>query len=322
MVTDIKFIGDSKLIREIKQKLPLLSACDATILITGDTGTGKEILARTVHRLSHRKEKAFVTVNCGGVPKDLIENELFGHKRGAYTQAFESTSGLVGVASGGTLFLDEIDSLPLEAQPKLLRLLQEKEYRIIGDHRLQRVDLRFIAATVTNLEACVRERSFRADLFYRLNIFHLHLPLLKERKEDIPALATHFIQHFGNIYQKKSIKISDGAVNLLMSYDWPGNIRELEHAIHRAVVSSHDKVLNPGHFDLPATRAETDFMNFNQPYHHIREKIISDFEVKYISRLLEKHQGNVTSAARAARLDRRTFQRLMNKHGISRLKED
>ncbi len=322
MVTDIQFIGTSQPIREIKQKLPLLSACDATILITGDTGTGKEILARTVHRLSQRKEKSFVTVNCGGVPKDLIENELFGHKRGAYTQAFESTSGLVEVASGGTLFLDEIDSLPLEAQPKLLRLLQEREYRIIGDNRLQKIDVRFIAATVTDLEARTRERSFRADLFYRLNIFHLHLPPLKDRKQDIPTLATHFVERFGNMYQKKNLEISEEALSVLMSYDWPGNIRELEHAIHRAVVSSQDKELKPVQFDLPTSKAESDVLDLNQPYHHLKDKILCSFEEEYISRLLEIHRGNVTSAARSARLDRRTFQRLMNKHGISRLTED
>ena len=318
MAPDLQLIGTSSAIRDVKQKLALVSTCDATVLITGETGTGKEILARTIHELGHRSSKPFVTINCGGLPKDLIENELFGHKRGAYSQAFEDRKGLVEVTAGGTLFLDEIDSLPLDVQPKLLRLLQEKEYRIVGDNRIQKVDLRFIAATITNLADRVSEKSFRADLFYRLSIFNLHLSPLRDRKEDIPHLADHFVKRFGQKFGKKDLKVSEEALAHLMSYNWPGNIRELEHAVHRAVLWCCEGELQPAHFELPIYESKPDIHDWNQPYHQLKKQILDSFEGEYIFRLLRRHRGNVTFAARSARLDRRTFQRLMVKHGINR----
>jgi transcriptional regulator with GAF, ATPase, and Fis domain len=318
MAPDLQLIGNSQSIRDVKEKLPSVSTCDATVLITGETGTGKEILARTVHRLSHRSSKPFVTINCGGLPKDLVESELFGHKRGAYSQAFENRKGLVEATSGGTLFLDEIDSLPLEVQPKLLRLLQEKEYRIVGDNRIQKVDLRFIAATITDLTDRVIEKSFRADLFYRLSIFNLHLTPLRDRKEDIPHLTDHFVKRFGQKYGKNSLKVSEEAQAHLMGYNWPGNIRELEHAVHRAVLWCCEKELQSAHFDLPICGSKPDLQDWNQPYHRRKKQILDSFEAEYISKSLKRHGGNVTSAARSARLNRRTFQHLMVKHGISR----
>jgi transcriptional regulator with PAS, ATPase and Fis domain len=317
MTPGLQFIGASRAIRDVKQMLPSVSTCDATVLITGETGTGKEILARTIHELSHRSNKPFVTINCGGLPKDLIESELFGHKRGAYSQAFENREGLVEATSGGTLFLDEIDSLPLDAQPKLLRLLQEKEYRIVGDNRIQKVDLRFIAATITNLADSVTKRSFRADLFYRLSIFNLRLSPLRDRKDDIPHLTDHFVKRYGRRYGKENLKVSEEVVAHLMSYDWPGNIRELEHAVHRAVLWCCEKELQLAHFDLPIYELKPDLQDWNQPYHHLKKQILDSFEAAYISKLLKRHRGNVTSAACSARLNRRTFQRLMVKHGIN-----
>lgn len=318
MAADLRLIGNSQAIRDVKQKLPLVSICDASVLINGETGTGKEILARTIHELSHRSKKPFVAFNCGGIPKDLFENELFDHKRGAYSQAFEDRKGLIETASEGTLFLDEIDSLPLNVQPKLLRLLQEREYRIVGDNTLRRVDLRFIAATIANLAERVSEGTFRADLFYRLSIFNMNLPPLRERKGDISALAAHFIGRFGQMYGKKNLRISEESTEYLMSYNWPGNIRELEHAIHRAVVLCSEKVLHPEHFDLPVCETKTDLQDRDQSYHNLKRRILDTFEAEYISKLLKTHRGNVTSAARSARLDRRTFQRLMAKHRINR----
>jgi two-component system response regulator AtoC len=318
LAAELQLIGNSRAIWEVKQKLPLVSTCDASVLISGETGTGKEILARTIHELSHRSNKPFVAFNCGGIPKDLFENELFGHKRGAYSQAFEDRKGLIEVASEGTLFLDEIDSLPLDVQPKLLRLLQEREYRIVGDNTLRRADLRFIAATIANLADRVSEGAFRADLFYRLSIFNRYLPPLRDRKGDISPLAVHFVRRFGQRYGKKSLKISEESTAYLMSYNWPGNIRELEHAVHRAVVLCSEKELQPEHFDLPVCESKPDLQDCNQSYHNLEKRILDTFEAEYISKLLKAHRGNVSSAARSARLDRRTFQRLMAKHRINR----
>ena len=317
MAPDLQLIGVSRSIRDVKQKLALVSTCDVTVLISGETGTGKEILARTIHELSHRSSKPFVTINCGGLPKDLVENELFGHKRGAYSQAFENRTGLVKVSSGGTLFLDEIDSLPLDVQPKLLRLLQEKEYRIVGDNKIQKVDLRFIAATINNLADRVKEKSFRSDLFYRLSVINLHLTPLRDRKEDIPHLTDHFVRRFAQKYGKNNLKVSEEALAYLVSYDWPGNIRELEHAVHRAMVWCREDELQPAHFDLPTYESKPDIRDWNQPYHQLKKQILDSFEAEYIFKLLRRHAGNVTSAAYSARLDRRTFQRLMVKHGIN-----
>lgn len=317
MATDLEFIGNSEAIREIKQKLTVISACDATVLITGETGTGKEILARTIHKESDRSNSPFIAINCGGMPKDLFENELFGHKRGAYSQAFENREGLVEAASGGTLFLDEIDSLPLDVQPKLLRLLQEGEYRPLGDNRLKKTDLRFVVAALTNLADRVMDKTFRADLYYRLTIFHIHLPPLRDRKDDIPALTAYFVERFGQTYGKQGLSISDEALAHLVSYNWPGNIRELEHAVHRAVVWCQTKVLRAVHFDMPKIEDKSMPQDWNQPYHYLKEQILTDFEQRYVCKILELHDGNVSAAARSAQLDRRTFQRLMVKHGIN-----
>ena len=207
------------MVRDIKAKLLTVASCDATVLITGETGTGKEVLAKKTHELSPRSHRPFVAINCGGMPKDLLENELFGHKRGAYSQAFETRKGLVEAARGGTLFLDEIDSLPLDMQPKFLRLLQEKEYRVLGDNSQKTADLRFISASNLNLEECVKERMFRPDLFYRLSVFHIHVPPLRERKEDIPSLAVYFLKRFGKIYGKENLQISKDAIRHLLQYD-------------------------------------------------------------------------------------------------------
>ncbi|MHC4565618.1 MAG: sigma-54 interaction domain-containing protein [Planctomycetota bacterium] len=317
MATTSQLIGTSDAISDIKQKLPVVSACDATVLITGETGTGKEVLAKTIHEQSNRSGGPFVPINCGALPRELVENELFGHRKGAYSQAFDNQKGLVDVASEGTLFLDEIDSLPLEIQPKLLRLLQEREYRPVGDNRLKKVDLRFIAAALTNLADRVRDRTFRADLYYRLTIFHMHLPPLRDRKDDIPSLAAYFVGRFGQAYGKGKLTISEEALAHLTSYNWPGNIRELEHAVHRAAVWCQTGELRPEHFDLPTFEDKSEPQDWNQPYHDLKEQILVSFEQEYICKILKLHEGNVSAAARSARLDRRTFQRLMAKHDIN-----
>lgn len=316
MADGIRYIGSSRAIQDIKEKLTTVAACDASVLITGETGTGKEVLAKNIHEFSLRSRMPFIALNCGGMPRELVENELFGHKRGAYSQAFENSKGLVEEARGGTLFLDEIDSLPMDNQPKLLRFLQEKEYRILGDSRLKKVDLRFMSASNLDLEERVKEGAFRSDLFYRLSIFHIHLPPLRERTEDIPRLAEHFLKKYGKIYGKQHLEISREAIVQLVKQDWMGNIRELENALHRAVVSCAGPELQPRHLDLPKIESNEEHLDWTQPYHHLKRKIIDSFESQYVGKLLREHRGNVSSAARSAHLDRRTFQRLMAKHKL------
>jgi two-component system response regulator GlrR len=312
-------IGNSQAMYEVKRKLYTISlVSEANILITGETGTGKEVVAKTIHEMSTRRNSLFVSINCSGIPKELVENELFGHKKGAYSQAYNNRKGLVDEAAGGTLFLDEIDSLPLDVQPKLLRLLQEKEYRAIGDNRLIKADVRFIAASTANLEECIRNKTFRSDLYYRLSIFHMYLPPLRDRKDDILLLVEHFVKQLCKIYAKRNLQVSEEALECLMNYNWPGNVRELEHAVHRAVVGCADTELLPQHFDLPNNMSKQDGLDLCKSYHAQKRKILNNFEAEYVYNLLKKYKGNVTSAARSARIDRRSMQRLMSKHNIKR----
>ena len=233
-----QMIGKSPAFAGQLQKIRFIGNCDSTVLITGETGTGKEMFARAVHDLGPRAGKPFAPVNCGAIPHDLIENELFGHTKGAFTSAVTSENGLVHETEGGTLFLDEIDSLPLSAQVKLLRFLQEKEYRQLGSSKTRYADVRIIAATNLNIEEAVAKGAFRRDLYYRLNIIPLHLPPLRERREDIPLLAEHFIRQYALEQNKVIDDVTPEAVQKLLLDDWPGNIRELQNAMERAVVFS------------------------------------------------------------------------------------
>jgi DNA-binding NtrC family response regulator len=307
-----RLVGQSaNFVAEIK-KIPLVARCDNRVLIMGETGTGKELCARAIHYLSRRMNEPFVPVNCGAIPVELVENELFGHERGAFTGASTAQHGLIHEAEGGTLFLDEIDCLPLLTQTKLLRFLQEKEYRPLGSARTRQADVRIIAASNINLEEAVKRGRMRQDLYYRLNIVPLTLPPLRERHEDIPLLARHFLSQYAAELGKTVAELSPEAVQRLVFYDWPGNIRELEHVIERAVVLCESEQISGEDIPLPVS-AE---INGDDSFRQAKAKVVARFEKSYIERLLISHHGNISQAAQATRKNRRAFFQLIRKHRI------
>jgi two-component system response regulator GlrR len=304
-------VGESPAFLSEVRKFPLVAKCDASVLISGETGTGKELCARAIHHLSPRAHGPFIPVNCGAIPLELVENELFGHERGAYTGASTARLGLINEADGGTLFLDEIDSLPLLAQVKLLRFLQEKEYRPLGASKVCKADVRIIAASNSDFEAAVEVGRLRRDLYYRLNVVMLALPPLRERIEDIALLARYFLSKYAREFRKEVHSISADALQKLQFYDWPGNVRELENTIERAVVLCEHAEVASDDVLLP-----TDDAARQQSFQEAKAMIVTQFEKSYIQRLLITHQGNITRAAQTARKDRRTFWQLIRKHGI------
>ena len=233
-------VGKSSALREVLQLVEMVAATDSTVLLLGETGTGKELIARAIHDRSRRKDRNFVKLNCAAIPSGLLESELFGHERGAFTGAITQKIGRLELADQGSLFLDEIGDIPLELQPKLLRVLQEREFERLGSTRTKRVDVRVVAATHRNLEEMIREKQFRSDLYYRLNIFPISLPPLRERREDIPLLVRHFVRQFARRMNKIIDVISSETLQALTSYSWPGNIRELQNVIERSVVVSQN----------------------------------------------------------------------------------
>lgn len=307
-----KVIGQSPVFLDQLRRIPMIAKCDANVLIAGETGTGKELYARAIHYGSPRAGRPFVPVNCGAIPAELVENELFGHERGAYTSASTLQAGLIEEANGGTLFLDEIDCLPVFAQVKLLRFLQEKEYRPLGSAKIRRADVRIIAASNLNLEEAVAQGKMRQDLYYRLNIISLILPPLRERREDIPLLARHFLNRYSSELDKDVTDFSQEAMQLLMAHHWPGNVRELEHVIERAIVLCEGLVLEARDMVIsPAVR------NGVQPsLQEAKAKEIARFERDYIHGLLSACKGNITRAAQVAKKNRRAFWQLIQKHQI------
>jgi DNA-binding NtrC family response regulator len=285
--------------------------CSAGVLVLGETGTGKELFAQALHRQSPRAAGPFVALNCAALPADLIESELFGHAKGAYTSAAGARPGLVEAAEGGTLFLDDVDGLPPAAQAKLLRFLQEHEYRRVGCNTLRRAQVRVVAASNCNLAQLVAQGQFRADLFYRLNVLTLALPPLRERKEDLPALAAHVLG--------SSHTLLPAALLRLQQYAWPGNVRELGHVLQRAQLVCEGTAIGPEDLalggDAPAAAMEAPAPVAAAGGASLRDAK-QRFERDWIDQLLRSHQGNVTRAAAAARKDRRAFIALMRKHAI------
>lgn len=278
-----------------------------TVLVTGDSGTGKELFARAIHNASDRSDKPFFAVNCGAIAENLIESELFGHERGAFTDAVRRRAGFFEVAEGGTLFLDEIGELPLSMQVKLLRVLQEEEFRLVGGDKSIKTDVRIIAATVKDLQKQVEEKKFRDDLFYRLNVVHLHIPPLSQRKDDIPLLAKHFIDKFSKRLGIDVYDIDESALALLQSYHWPGNVRELENTIERAMVLSDGRKINPE--DLPAKITE-----YHPKAHRSLDednlsikKAVYNIENNLIRKALQKTGGNRTAAAKLLEISHRAL---------------
>src|ERR1035441_9038552 len=308
-----QFLGESRAFVEVLHMIPKLARCDASVFITGETGTGKEMCARAIHQLGPRADHPFVPVNCGAIPSELVENELFGHDAGAYTGASSSVRGLVHDAEGGTLFLDEIDSLSLQTQVKFLRFLQDQEYRPLGARKTCQADIRVIAASNVDLESIVRSGRFRADLFYRLNILPLKLPALRERREDIPLLARHFLAKFAREFTLPIKGFSRTALDKLLAYGWPGNIRELENIIKRALVLSEQPLISGDDICLIGPSCPAQETSFKA----LKKRAVAEFETSYVRQLLSANDGNISAAARAAKKNRRAFWQLMRKHGIA-----
>jgi len=239
-------VGRRGSLRPILNQVEAVAGTNTTVLITGETGTGKEVIARAIHELSPRRNRNLVKVNCAAMPAGLLESELFGHERGAFTGAINSHVGRFALADRGTLFLDEIGDMPLGLQPKLLRVLQEREFEAVGSTRTTRVDVRVVAATNQDLRQMVRDREFREDLYYRLNVFPIYLPALRERKADIPELVEHFVQQFADSMDKTIETIPEETMRALVRHCWPGNIRELQNYIARGVILSNDGIFEPG----------------------------------------------------------------------------
>ena len=308
-----QLVGESETFLTEIEKLPLVAKCDASVLITGDTGTGKELCARAIHYLSPRASQSFLPVNCGAIPHELIENELFGHVSGAFTGAKTTRRGLIDEASGGTLFLDEVDCLPLMAQVKFLRFLQEREYRPLGATKTSKADLRVIAATNSDCETAVREGKLRQDLYYRLNVIQLKLPSLRDRREDIPLLAHHFLNKYAIEFNKQLSGFSPDAIRKLILYDWPGNVRELEHVVMRAIVLSTRPIICAA--GIAISNAET--LPVPESFQEAKNRMVDQFEKTYIKGLLLSNHCNISRSAKAAQKNRRAFWELIRKHHIS-----
>jgi two-component system, NtrC family, response regulator GlrR len=307
------FVGESAVFVEAIRKIPMVANCDASVFISGESGTGKEICARAIHYLSPRSSKPFVPINCGAIPIDLIENELFGHEPGAFTGAAHGSPGLLRQADSGTIFLDEIDSLPLPAQVKFLRFLQEKEVRPLGGHKTHKVDVRVVTATNANLDDVLQRGAFRKDLYYRLNVVPMKLPPLRERREDIPLLVRHFQVKYAAAFSKVVKRFTPAAMQKLLVYAWPGNVRELENVIERAVVLAEEPEIRSQDLLLGETVDVTECESFQAA----KARSVAQFETGYIRGMLMACNGNISKAARAAHKNRRAFWQLMRKHNIT-----
>lgn len=314
-----EIIGTSPAMQRVFELMQKAAQVDASVLIMGESGTGKELIARAIHRNSPRRDKPFVPVDCVAIPETLIESELFGHEKGAFTDAHVARPGLFELAHGGTLFLDEIGDLPLLTQAKLLRVLEERQVRRIGSRTFQEVDVRMISATHRNLSEMVAAGTFREDLYYRLNVIPLAVPPLRDRPSDIGLLANHFLAEFVKASSKTVRWISASALMILRKYHWPGNVRELRNVIERAAALTSLEYITP--LDLPPelvkADAELDRLISTVPFQEAKRKLIDDFERDYLTRLLAQAQGNVTQAARLAGMARTAFQRLLKKHGLT-----
>jgi transcriptional regulator with PAS, ATPase and Fis domain len=300
--------------QEIFSLIRRVSASPANVLITGESGTGKELVARAIHAGSPRKGRPFVAVNCAAIPDNLLESELFGYKRGAFTDARSDRAGLLVEADGGTLFLDEIAELPVALQPKLLRVLQEREVRPLGANRPERVDVRLIAATNRDIEARLKTGEMREDLYYRLNVIQLQLPPLRARTEDLLPLAEHFLARSAERAGKALRGLSETAKKLLLGYHWPGNVRELENVIERAVALCEREIVGPE--DLPPAMRER--RNQDRLAAALAQGLtLEQLEREYIERVLEAEGGNKTRAAQRLGLDRKTLYRKLEEYAAS-----
>jgi two-component system response regulator AtoC len=310
-------IGASPAMQQVYQMIDQVSATDATVLITGESGTGKEVVARAIHDRSRRKDGPFVALNCAAVPEQLLESELFGHAKGAFTDAKHSRHGLFQQASGGTLFLDEVGDMALTTQPKLLRALQERKVRPVGAEAEIATDVRLVTATNRDLEEMVEDKSFREDLYYRINVIHIPLPPLRARGGDVLLLAQHMLRHYATVVDKKVLGLSAAAAERMLAYEWPGNVRELGNCIERAVALAHFEEVQvedlPEKIRTQQTRRSTSLAGSNLPELVSLEEV----ERQHVIRVLEACNGNRTDAAKILDLDRKTLYRKLLRWGVT-----
>ena len=313
-----QIIGNSAALRGVLGTVAKLAPTDANVLVTGPSGTGKELVARALHANSARRQRNFVPVDCAAIPATLLESELFGHEKGAFTGAAQTKRGLLETADGGTVFFDEIGEMSLELQAKLLRVLQERSFRRVGGEKLISVDVRIVACTNRDLEKEASEGRFRQDLLYRLNVVTITLPALCERRDDIDALVHHFMQAFAGAANKASVRIQSDALEALRQYDWPGNVRELRNVVERAVVLCDGNLIQLR--DLPPALQREDVCLTPDPspqtYKSFRERCLDLEGKQYLSSLLVRHKGNVSAAAREAQISRKSFYELMRRFDI------
>ena len=312
-----EFIGISQVAEELRQRAQIVGKTDSAVLITGETGTGKEVLANMIHRCSNRADKAFICVNCGALNENLIESELFGSEKGAYTGAGTQRKGRFEIANGGTIFFDEIGELSLNMQTRLLRVLQEKSFERVGGYETIKSDFRLITATNRNLKQEVADGRFRADLYYRINIIPIEIPPLRERPEDIPALCQNFLDSYSREMNKNVQTIDDETIKALQKYNWPGNVRELRNVVERMVVLSHDGI--PDLDSLPEEIRE--LPAGDKPEEALRTQMKA-FEKDYIVKIMNKHSGNVAKAAEEMQIARKNLYKKLNEYDIKYGKND
>ena len=309
-------VGESSNFRRCLEKIPIYADSDETVLITGETGTGKDLIARLIHQKSRRYDKPFVPVNCGALPDHLCENELFGHAKGAFTDASTSEKGLIAEAEGGTLFLDEIGTLSASAQTRLLRFLQDREYRPLGSSKRLIANVRVVAATNSCLKSMVTAKDFREDLYHRLGILTVALPPLRDRLEDVPGLAAHFLKKHSKTTASGLAVLSPEALQKLLAYRWPGNIRELEAVMCRTAILNRVALVTPDQIEIETEQSITEKQSCSLS--EAKKQFLNQFEKSYLVTLMHSHKGNVSHAANAAGKQRRSFQRLLQKYGIQR----
>ncbi len=316
-------IGSSPPMQAVFGLIAKCAPINSTVLITGESGTGKEMIARAIHYNSLRKDQPFVTVDCNTLSQDLLESELFGHVKGSFTGAVANKRGMFDIANNGTLFLDEFGNIALSTQAKLLRVIQEHEFRAVGNTATQKTNVRLVTATNKDLRAMVAAGSFREDLYYRINVFPIHSPALRERRDDIPALAFHFLKIFCKELDKPVTEISEAAMSLLVNHDWPGNVRELENTMQRAVILATDHIIRQAHLanivdstprrDLEVPRTSDELKRVKKI---AREKSVEEIEKLFVQETLKRNASNVTKSAEETGMQRANFQALMKKYNI------
>jgi DNA-binding NtrC family response regulator len=314
-----EMVGASPEMRRVIEVVQLMAQVDTTVLITGESGTGKDVAAKTIHRLSPRNRGPYVAVNCPNLPENILESELFGFKKGAFTHATHDKRGLFWEAQGGTIYLDEIGDISPTLQTKLLRVIQEKEIRPLGQNKSVKVDVRIVASTNRDLEAKIKDNSFREDLFYRLNVLSLHMPPLRDRPEDVPLLVDHFLTQFCREFNKGPKTVSTELMRHLASHTWRGNVRELQNAISRAVLLSPGNVITPEDLDWEPRGIEKCAIAItasNLPYKEAKALVLEQFNREYISEVLVRNSNNVTRAAKDSGLERQALQQIMRRYGI------